>query len=195
MRGCVVADAATAEAHLRGGGDLDALWVIRAEGPLPAALSSAVHGRPNVAVHTSSDPPENILHLVNELREPRLGELRASRRVLYGAPVRLRPAGREEGAWGMTYNLSANGLYVRTLCGLPAGTHLWLEMRPPGADRLVHLEAKVVWSKPFGAFGRPIVPAGMGFELVDATAADLDAYASGYRALLARASAPAPQRM
>jgi len=195
MRGCVVADGGTALAHLQAGGDLGALWVICTDGHLPAALASAAHGRPNVAIHGQDDPPENILHLVNELREPRLGELRASRRVLYGAPVRLRPAGREEGAWGMTYNLSANGFYIRTLCGLPTGTHLWLELRPPGADRLVHVEAKVVWSKPFGAFGRPIVPAGMGFELVDATAADLESYASGYRALLARSGVPAPHRM
>lgn len=181
--GCVVADTALAEDAAKSGAAAKGLWVILADASETGrarALTSA--GR--VAVHDRAAAIENVLFHLNELGNPRAGNSRATPRVLWSAPVRWSVAGTDEGGWGVTFNVNKGGAYVRTLGSLPSGTEVWLELQPDGADRRVHLEAKVVWCKPFGATTRPLAPAGMGMVFSDATAADRTLFDAGYERLL-----------
>lgn len=187
--GCVIADAALATEAVRSGVPSAGLWVLTAD---PTELRSVRDAAPpgKVAVHDRTSAIENVLFHLNELANPGVGDARATRRVLWSAPVRWRVAGGDEGGWGMAFNLNKGGLYVRTLCALPNQTAVWIEMQPAGATRRVHLEAKVVWRKSFGATTRPLAPAGMGMVFTDATAGDRALLDAGYETLLAQQSVP-----
>jgi Tfp pilus assembly protein PilZ len=183
MNGCVVADAELAESVARAGATAKGLWVVTAD-RRDTSRARALTATGKVAVHDRAGAIENVLFHLNELGNPRAGDARATARVLWSSPVRWRVAGADEGGWGMAFNLNQGGVYVRTLGALPGGTAVWVEMQPEGASRRVHLEAKVVWQKPFGATTRPLAPAGMGMVFTDATAADKALLDAGYERLL-----------
>ena len=62
--------------------------------------------------------------------------MRGTARVLYGTAVAFRPMGRDTDDFGFTYNVSAGGLYVRTLAP-PDEQLVWLELCPPRGERRV----------------------------------------------------------
>ncbi|MFW6087594.1 MAG: PilZ domain-containing protein [Myxococcota bacterium] len=136
------------------------------------------------AVSYEAAPPDNLLFLANELLRPEVQNVRASTRLLYGAICAFREAGTLEPTYGLTYNLSREGLYVRTLDPPAPGTKVWLEMRPPHADAAVHLRAKAVWARGLRSPGGA-APPGFGVRLLDEAgpAADRAAYESGYERL------------
>jgi len=185
--GCVVADATLATEAVASGATAAGLWVLTAEGPeVRRVRETAPAGR--VAVHDRAGAIENVLFHLNELSNPGVTDARATPRVLWSAPMRWRVAGGDEGGWGMAFNLNKGGVYVRTLGVLPFGTPVWVEMQPAGATRRVHIEAKVVWRKAFGATTRPLAPAGMGLVWTDATVADRAILDAGYERLRAEQS-------
>lgn len=130
-------------------------------------------------------PPDHLLFLANELLRPELSNARASTRVLYGVLCSFRPAGSLEPHFGLTYNLSREGLYVRTLDPPKRGSRLWLEMRVPGQGGAIHLRGEVVWAtgpqKPGGT-----APPGFGLQILaeECPPSDLAAYRQGYRGLV-----------
>ena len=99
--------------------------------------------------------------------------------MLYGTTVAFRGAGRERDDLGFTYNVSSDGIYVRTLAP-PDDEYAWLELRPPRSDRLVRLVAKVAWRRRFNHNENATVPPGFGAQIVDGAKADLDAWTDGY---------------
>jgi hypothetical protein len=135
---------------------------------------------PNAAVTDSFAPPENIVFLANELGRGKGNDQRASRRVLYGTMVSFRCAGRDEDDYGLSYNVSAGGLYVRSLAP-PIEDRVWLELRPPRTERLVRLEGRVCWRRGYGPSSMATVPPGFGIEIVDGSKADREAWVAGYR--------------
>jgi DNA-binding response OmpR family regulator/Tfp pilus assembly protein PilZ len=141
----------------------------------------ALDGLPKVAVTDGFAPPENLLFVANELGRSGI-DGRASPRLLYGAVVAFRHAGRDEDAFGCTYNLSAGGLYVRTLAPVNSDEDVWLELKPPRSDRRVRLEGKVRWRRRFGPIESATVPPGFGVKIVDGSKADLLRYEAGYQA-------------
>lgn len=181
---CVVADATFAETAVEHGAAATGLWVLVAD-KAHADRARAIAKGGKVAIHDRAGAIENVLFHLNELSNPRVGDARATPRVLWSSPVRWRVAGGDEGGWGMAFNLNQGGIYVRTLGSLPSGTPVWIEMQPHGASRRVHIEAKIVWQKSFGATTRPLAPAGMGMVYTDATAADRALLDAGYARLLA----------
>jgi DNA-binding response OmpR family regulator/Tfp pilus assembly protein PilZ len=146
---------------------------------------AAVRELQRVGVTDSFAPPENLLFVANELGRNFRDDGRASARLLYGAVVAFRHAGRNVDSFGCTYNISAGGLYVRTLAPLDRGDEGWLELRPPRSDRLVRLEGKVAWSRRFGPIESATVPPGFGVQITDASKGDLARYEAGYRAFAA----------
>ncbi len=140
---------------------------------------------PQVTVVDAYAPPENVLFVANELLRTQAGEARASARLLYGTTVAFRVAGRGEDMVGFSYNLSAGGLYVRTLACLSRGDEAWVELTPPRSDRRVRLVAKVAWHRPFGPNDVATVPPGFGVQFVDGAGGDLDRYRTGYDTLYA----------
>jgi hypothetical protein len=148
----------------------------------PQALAAAVQRLADLTNAVATDgyaPAENVVFLVNEMLRPGTTNQRRTRRVLYGTLVTFRGEGRRAEDSGYTYNLSASGLYVRTLAP-PDDDLVWLEMKPPRSERLVHLEARVVWRRPFGRVENATVPPGFGVQLLDATKRNMTAWLDGY---------------
>ncbi len=148
-------------------------------------------GRSNIAVSDSFAPPENVLFIANELIRGGGGDKRASRRLLYGTKVSFRGEGRLVDDYGFTYNVSAGGMYVRTLAP-PADDLVWLELQPPRADKRVRLEGEVVWRRPFGPSDHATVPAGFGVRISDATKRNMECWLNGYNTFLASLGLDAP---
>lgn len=159
-----------------------ARWIITTAPREMSQQRAALKGL-EVAVADAYAPAENILFIANELASGTRHNQRASQRLLYGATVAFREAGRDEDDFGCSYNVSEGGLYVRTLAPLEADS-VWLELTPPRSERRVRLVGKVVWRRYFGPNDRATVPAGFGVQIVDGASADLKAWRSGYRAFL-----------
>jgi len=147
-----------------------------------AAHRAAAAGLAKLAVTDGFAPPENLLFVANELGRSGATDGRASARLLYGTVVAFRMAGRETDAFGCTYNISAGGLYVRTLAPLDKGDDVWIELLPPRSDRRVRLEGKVVWRRRFGPIESATVPPGFGVQITDGAKGDIARYEAGYRA-------------
>lgn len=144
-----------------------------------------------VVVHDAFAAPATLLFVVNDVLNQEAKDARKSERLLYGTSVRFRPAGRgrSDEDFGYSYNLSAGGLYVRSLA-LPAnGQELWLEFVPPRSDRVIHLEATALWTRGFGPGGAATVPSGFGVEMTGASSADAERYDRSYRVFLGERAA------
>lgn len=172
-------------------GGLIANWILVIEPRHFAQLAPLVDPLPYVALGDSFAPPENVLFAANEIARGGGTEGRGSARLLFGAAVRFRVAGREEDEIGFTYNVSETGLYVRTLVAPPAKESVWLEFQPPRSDRRVRLEGVVQWRRPFGPNDQATVPTGFGIVITDGSRADRARYSDGYKALHASTFGPA----
>jgi hypothetical protein len=166
-------------------GGLTANWVLVVPPRHIAQLSPLVDPLPYVALGDAFAPPENVLFVANELARGGGTEGRGSARLLFGATVHFRLAGRDEDDIGFSYNVSQTGLYVRTLVAPPAKSVVWVELQPPRCDRRVRLEGVVQWRRPFGPNDQATVPTGFGFEITDGSKADRERYVEGYKALYA----------
>lgn len=173
------AESALAAARAKGS---QAAWVVVAPPKRMAAVHAAIGNLGPVSVADGFAPPENVLFLTNELLSRRGVDQRASPRVLYGTTVAFRAAGRDEDEIGFSYNVSAGGVYVRTLAPLDAGQELWLEMWPPRSERRVRLAGTVAWKRAFGPTEGATVPAGFGVKLTEGLAGDLNRWRDGYEA-------------
>ena len=175
------AEAALAAARARGG---RAAWVVVVPPKRMAALNAALQPLGPVSVADGFAPPENVLFLTNELLSQRGVDNRASPRVLYGTNVAFRVAGRDEDEVGFSYNVSAGGVYVRTLAPPDAAQEVWLEMWAPRSERRVRLAGTVAWKRPFGSSQGATVPAGFGVKITDGLAGDLDRWRAGCEAFV-----------
>jgi DNA-binding response OmpR family regulator len=162
----------------------DVPWVIVAPPKRFMATRAAVaKGRGKVAVADAFAPPENALFVANELLSTRGVDLRSSARLLYGTTVAFRAAGgRDDDEVGFTYNVSENGLYVRTLAPVDVGQEVWLELWPPRSERRVRLVGTVAWRRAFGPSESATVPPGLGVRITGGLGDDLARWRAGYAA-------------
>lgn len=131
-----------------------------------------------------TDATARILFFADEQARARFTDRRVSERRLWSVMCSFREAGALEPSYGMTHNISREGLYVRTLDPPKAGTPLWVEMLAPDTGHAVHLRANAVWQRLPGAkFG--VVPPGFGLRLDPERCpqGDLEAYVAAYDAL------------
>lgn len=131
----------------------------------------------------------DLLFAVHELTRPReLLDVRASRRVLHATLCTFAPDGELfERSCGLTYNISAEGLYVRTLDPPPVGQAVWLALKPPGlAYGAVRLGGQVVWSRTRLTRGASAAPTGFAVRLTESACppSDRARYIDGYERLL-----------
>ena len=159
----------------------EATWIVRCRPRELQAQRRALAAFDNAVATDGYAPPENVLFLANELGNQRGCDNRATTRILYGTSVAFRGAGRERDEHGFTFNVSAGGIYVRTLAP-PSDDCVWLELAPPRSDRRVRLEGRVAWRRKFGPNGHATVPPGFGVQITDGASADLEAWRAGYRA-------------
>lgn len=157
-------------------------WILSAPPSELVAASLATEGLERVTVHDSYAPAENLLFVANESLSGSFAEQRASARLLFGTLVAFREAGRDHDRHGYTYNISADGLFVRTLDPLIQNDEVWLELTPPRTDRRVRLEGTVRWRRPVGPSTAATVPPGFGVHLAGGLAGDLGRFREGYHA-------------
>jgi DNA-binding response OmpR family regulator/Tfp pilus assembly protein PilZ len=157
-------------------------WVIAATPKKLGVTMLAAEGLGVMQVYDSFAPLENVLFVANEALRGSFAENRSSPRLLYGTTVAFRIAGRDRDEHGYVYNVSAEGLYVRTMAPLPSGEEAWLELQPPRTDRRVRLEGRVVWQRAFGPVQGATAPPGFGLRITGGSEADLRRYREGYAA-------------
>jgi len=147
-------------------------------------LRREAHDMGSAVVGSDWAPPDHLLFLANELMRPGVSDIRASERILFGAICAFRRAGELEPVYGLTYNISREGLFIRTLDPPANGTEIWFEMRPPHSARAVHLRGQAVWSKGLDTPGGA-APPGFGMRIDEAACPpnDLRAYREAYEAL------------
>lgn len=110
-------------------------------------------------------PPDSVVFLVNEMAESSLRNQRAARRRLASTLVHFKSEGRAE--VGLSYNVSAGGLYVRTLAPPSSGkVELSVEVGSGPAARVV---GEVAWSRALSYDGTATAPPGFGVRIVEAT--------------------------
>lgn len=149
----------------------------------PYAITSALD-IPSVALVKDDAPTDHVLFQVNELLREQGGIERASRRVLFGTVCAFRGPGAQRVTYGLTYNVSAGGFYVRTLDAPARGTRLWCELAAPGAKPM-HLRGDVAWRRRV-CDPSSSSPYGFGLQLDDGDCPprDLRAYRTLYADLL-----------
>lgn len=167
------------------------LWVVVAPLGTLSKEATDLGGVGDVVFMSELAPSANLLFVMNEVMRGTGVEARASKRFLFGTLCAFRRAGRLDPCYGLTYNLSEGGLYIRGIEGPPPSTPLWVELRPPGSQAVVQLRGEVVWKRPIAAGpNAALSPAGFGFRIdPDETPAnDLSEYKTGYAELSADAS-------
>jgi hypothetical protein len=110
---------------------------------------------------------------------------RVSRRLPYGTICAFRPSGALHPTYGLTHNISREGLFVRTLDAPRPGTEIWFEVRAPESAPIIHMRGHVVWRREPGAVGA--TPFGFGLRVKPDACPPQDAvqFVAGYDALLA----------
>ncbi len=156
-------------------------WIVSAPPKRFGHTIAATEGIEGVSVADSFAPLENMMFIANETLHGSFAEKRSSARLLYGTTVAFRQAGRDRDDYGYVYNISAEGLYVRTLAPLNPGDDAWVELQAPRTDRRVRLEAKVVWQRVFGRVRGATLPPGFGLFLTGGSANDLKRFRQGYQ--------------
>lgn len=119
---------------------------------------------PHVATISETAPHDHLLFLANDLLRDGCRQLRQSPRYLYDTICSFRMEGAFSPEYGLTYNMSETGIYVRTLDPPPKNAALWLELRPPGATATVHLRGTLVWVAMPGGCSRA-TPPGFGLQI------------------------------
>jgi hypothetical protein len=157
-------------------------WIVTAQRRDLESFTAKLAGLESTRVMGLGAPPENVLFTSNELLSAGARPPRASPRLLYGTIVLFRSAGADEDELGSTYNVSAGGLYVRTLAPAPE-LPVWLELRPPRSKLRVRLEGRVAWRRTFHEASGATVPPGFGVELDEGLGNALDTWRAGYAAL------------
>lgn len=116
-------------------------------------------------------------------------DMRVSRRLPYGTICAFRASGALHPTYGLTHNISREGLFVRTLDAPPRGTEVWFEMRAPESQPIIHVRGHVIWRREPGAVGA--TPFGFGLRVSPEACPPADAkqFVAGYDALLASLTA------
>lgn len=133
---------------------------------LPALLLPAYDGENHYKAETSDqEQTGKLLFFAEEALRGEAKDLRASRRLHFNGLCAFREVGSLVPIFGLTHNISRQGLYVRTLDPPRPGSTLWFEMRAPGENEpMIHLRGTVVWRREPRQMGGA-APAGFGLRI------------------------------
>lgn len=133
-----------------------------------------------------ADVTGKLLFFADEQAKADFKDRRLSSRKLYSSICSFRDVGALQPTYGVTHNLSREGMYVRTLDAPRSQGALWIELHAPMSGTPLHLRAHAVWQRLPGV-GKGVLPPGFGLR-IDAEQCppgDLKALADGYEALRA----------
>jgi Tfp pilus assembly protein PilZ len=129
---------------------------------------------------------DRLLFQISELTRPPAAELRATPRIFFSAFCAFRRTDQMVPTYAVTYNISAGGLFVRTLDPPATGSLVAINLRLPNAgEPVVTVYAKVVWvQRPTHGSTGP-TPDGFGAQILDehSPTKDLEAYRSACKVL------------
>ena len=128
--------------------------------------------------------PDLILFTIQEIANLPLKDMRSSKRIQYLTPVQFRMGSDDEGVWAFSRDLSLNGMFIRTLIPPPKDSVVRLSFRPPTADGMAEVGARVMWRREYSSPSNPMRPAGMGVQFVNPSGPDKAAIEAGYEELL-----------
>lgn len=125
-----------------------------------------------------------LLFFADEQAKAKFRDRRSSARKLCATICSFREPGSLQPAFGLTHNLSREGMYVRTMDPPRPNTMLWLELNVPGSESPAHLRGRVMWQRLPGA-GAGVLPPGFGLmlERPECPPSDLQAFTRAYDAL------------
>ena len=86
---------------------------------------------------------DTLLQAVNELTAAPGPDQRASKRVLHHTVASFRQPGEQDRVYGITCDVSAEGMWLRTLQPPPLGAIVQVELRPPAAPSTIEVRGKV----------------------------------------------------
>lgn len=111
-------------------------------------------------------PIDVILGRLFATLQPALVELRASQRVPFFSVVEFSTDG---GEWfsGFSYDVSAGGIFVRTLTPAPVNSPIQVRLTFPGHAHPSCSSGRVAWSNPFRRYYAYSAPVGMGIHLTE----------------------------
>jgi len=130
------------------------------------------------------DATGRLLFFADERAKATFTDRRASARKLFNAVCTFREAGSFIPSYGVTYNVSREGIYVRTFDPPRPGSNVWVELQAPTSGIPLHLRAKAVWQRVPGTSAGTL-PAGFGLQIdhLQCPPADFREYLSGYGSL------------
>ena len=141
--------------------------------------------RADFSAGQDTDPTSKLLFFADEVLKGSGKDLRASRRLLHATLCAFRQAGALDPIFGLTHNISREGLYVRTLDPPTPGVELWFEMRAPSSGTAIHLRGRVVWRRDVSHVGGASPPGfGLRIEAELCPPRDLASYQMAYDELL-----------
>lgn len=149
------------EARRRG---CTAPWIVTATRRDLVKVAGGLAGLERVSVVNTAGAPETVLFVSNEMMRGQLPPSRVEERQLYNTLVRFRSAREETDELGFSYNISENGMFVRTLAA-PEHDTVWLEVRPPRSREWVRLEGRVAWRRPYVPTAAQLGPPGFGISI------------------------------
>jgi DNA-binding response OmpR family regulator len=154
-------------------------------GEVPTVLlsSNPDHARSSLTVVREDAPADDLMFVLNELLTPKkFAEARGSQRILHFAVCAYRTSGELRAQIGLTYNISREGLYVRTFDAPQLNAPVWLELCAPGTRTLCHLRGRVAWTRTLTTGAHGAVPPGFGIklELDQCPTEDAELYTCGY---------------
>ena len=156
-----------------------AKWVFSGRPDDLPGFHEELKGLGGVATVSAFGPPENVLYLANELSADAKEDNRDDERLLYGTFATFRPADGGEAEPAFTYNVSREGLYIRTLAP-PSADRLLVVLRPPNSDRTVELTVQVLRHRKFGPPGGETAPPGFAMSVLEGDPDDLARWKSAF---------------
>jgi hypothetical protein len=155
-------------------GDIPVLFLDPSQDEMPTRTGDQV-----------ADITGRLLFFADEQAKAEFKDRRASARKLYSTMCSFRDGGLTQPIYGVTHNVSREGMYIRTLDPPPAQSRIWVELCPPANETAVQLRAKVMWQRLPGS-GKGVLPPGFGLQLDPAqcAAVDLAEFVKGYQTLL-----------
>ncbi len=165
------------------------MWVVLTDQRSLQKVVQSLSGIERVAVTASTGSPEDVLFVANELVFSR-GNKRKEWRALYGTPVHFRESESNADEFGFTYDISPNGIYVRSL--LPCEfSDVWIELRPPRREKLVRLRGKIARRFRYGSGSIASAPPGFGVKLDESDDEDLKTWLRACQDFLQTPAPPA----
>ena len=134
---------------------------------IPALFLSAAEAELEQSLEADgqiADVTGKLLFFADEQAKAGFKDRRSSPRMLYSAICSFREAGALQSTYGVTHNLSREGMYVRTLDPPRAASTIWIELETPINRAPIHLRAQAVWQHLPGS-GKGLLPPGFGLRI------------------------------